>query len=44
MGSLVHLEKGASNPEGGSKSPILGKLNEPMNQEIPQRNLQITMG
>jgi hypothetical protein len=31
MGFLVPLERGSSNPEGESESPILGELNPPKN-------------
>jgi hypothetical protein len=36
------LERGSSNPEGESESPILGELNPPNNRRIPQRNQEIT--
>jgi hypothetical protein len=42
MGFLVPLERGSSNPEGESESPILGELNPPKNWRIPQRYQEIT--
>jgi hypothetical protein len=42
MGFLVSLETGSSNPEGESKSSILGLLNPPKNQRILWRNQEIT--
>jgi hypothetical protein len=41
MRFLVPLERGSSNPKGESESPILGELNPPKNQRIPQRNQEI---
>jgi hypothetical protein len=38
MGFLVPLERGSSNPEGETESPIHGELNPPTNQRIPRRN------
>jgi hypothetical protein len=45
MGFLVLLERGSSNPEGETESPILGELNSSKNRRIPWRNHEIiTMG